>query len=117
VGRTLFQAGSFVGFVINVTQVLMEKRNTLKEKAKENKKYPYKKLNRKEEKEKFDFYCIDCKIYCGPRRYERNLKRCSKCCMKFKRWGGAKEINTKTSSKNNGVQALHSTRDENVGVQ
>ncbi len=28
-----------------------EKRNTAKEKAKENKKYPYKKLNRKEDQQ------------------------------------------------------------------
>ena len=31
------------------------------------------------------FLCIDCRIYCGPRRYNRNLHRCSKCASKFKR--------------------------------
>jgi len=32
-----------------------------------------------------DWLCDDCGIYCGQRRYFRNLRRCSKCSGKFKR--------------------------------
>ena len=37
------------------------------------------------EQEQLKYCCLDCGIYCGPRRYYRNKQRCSKCSSKFKR--------------------------------
>ena len=42
-------------------------------------------LSIKKSRKENDWLCDDCGIYCGQRRYFRNLRRCSKCSGKFKR--------------------------------
>lgn len=50
------------------------------------------------QKEEMDWFCIDCGIYCGQKRYFRNLKRCSKCITLFKRRLARKNLNSGKSS-------------------
>ena len=54
------------------------------------------------EKKDLKYFCIDCGIYCGPKRYNRNKERCSKCVSKFRRnfrlTNEKKKLNSSTSS-------------------